>query len=321
MHDLAEPIGEAWLTGIDCKIATGAFTGKTLGQAWPDMTAPWRGEDFEGELDFPLLLKFIFPKDKLSIQVHPDDAYAAVHERAAGGRGKTEMWHIVSAETGARLLAGLKPGTTKEKFCAALAAHTLEELLQSHEVCAGDTFFVPAGTPHTIGPNMIVCEVQEYSDLTYRVYDYGRVDSASRPRELHVEKALQVIDFQSGRVDKVQPKSILKRERFSWERLVSCRYFDTMKVSTDGAFHTNPIRKSGRQFQLWAFMQGEGAVDWSTQPHDFVRVNSGRFSYRPGECWFMPAVFGGYSILAESPTSVLMATARNPKLKESGDGG
>src|SRR5689334_5875940 len=197
MRDLDPPVGEAWLTGLDCKIATGPFASKTLAQAWPEMNTAWRGLDFEGETDFPLLLKFIFPKDKLSIQVHPDDAYAAIHEKAAGGRGKTEMWHIVSAEPGARLLAGLKPGVTKEKFVAALADHTLEDLFQSHQVQAGDTFFLPAGTAHTIGPGMIVCEVQEYSDLTYRVYDYGRVDASGKPRELHVEKALQVIDFES----------------------------------------------------------------------------------------------------------------------------
>jgi mannose-6-phosphate isomerase len=168
-----------------------------------------------------------------------------------------------------------------------------------------------------------VCEVQEYSDLTYRVYDYGRVDSIGRPRELHVDKALEVIDFQSGPVEKVQPKSILKRERLSWERLVSCRYFDTMKFFTDGPFHIKTIRKGARQFQLWAFMEGDGLVDWASQPHDFVRVNSGRFSYRQGECWFMPAVFGGYTVWAESPTRVLMATARNPKMSsdESGDAG
>lgn len=321
MHDLVEPVGEAWLTGLDCQIATGPFAGKTLARAWPKMDAPWRGLDFEGESYFPLLLKFIFPKDKLSIQVHPDHAYAAAHERAAGGRGKTEMWHVVSAEPGAHLLAGLESGTTKEKFRAALAAHTLEQLFQSHEVHPGDTFFIPAGTPHTIGPDMVVCEVQEYSDLTYRVYDYGRVDLDGKARELHVEKALAVIDFQAGRVEKVEAKSILRRDGFSWDRLVSCKYFDTIKLSTAGPFHVKTIRKPPKEFQLWAFMQGSGKVDWSTHPHDFCGVNSGQFSYRPGECWFMPAVFGGHSVLAASPTSILMATPHNLKLdaKQSGD--
>ena len=167
--NLAEPLGEAWLTGVDCQISNGPFSGKTLGAAWREMPADWRGTRLTSVQDFPLLVKFIFPTDKLSIQVHPDDAYASVHEKAAGGRGKTEMWHIVSAQPGARLLAGLKSGVTKEKFLEALAAHTLEDVFESHEVHAGETFFIPAGTPHTIGPKMVICEIQEYSDITYRV--------------------------------------------------------------------------------------------------------------------------------------------------------
>src|SRR5215471_247127 len=155
--NLAEPIGEVWLTGVDCKVATGPFAGKTLGEAWRKMASEWRGTSLQDEASFPLLLKFIFPKDKLSIQVHPDDAYASVHEQGAGGRGKTEMWYVVSAEPGARLLAGLKSGVTKEAFRQAMDSEKLEELFQSHEAHAGDTFFIPAGTPHTIGPGMTIC--------------------------------------------------------------------------------------------------------------------------------------------------------------------
>lgn len=313
-HDLVEPIGEAWLTGLDCKIASGPFAGKTLGAAWPEMTSAWRGQDFEGQADFPLLLKFIFPKDKLSIQVHPDDAYAAIHERAAGGRGKTEMWHIVSAEPGARLLAGLKPGTTKEKFCTALADHALEELFQAHEVRVGDTFFLPAGTPHTIGAGMIVCEVQEYSDLTYRVYDYGRVDSSGRPRELHIAKALEVINFRSHAKAKVQGKPIIVRGQKIWETLVSCSYFEATRFDTDQPIHLNMPRKPHRSFALWAFMEGEGFVDWSCQPQDLAGANAGRFSFKPGECWFIPAAFGRHGFFTNQKTSVLMAAPHNPKL-------
>jgi len=313
MRELDPPIGEAWLTGLDCKIATGPFAGKTLRQAWPEMSSAWRGLDFEGEADFPLLLKFIFPKDKLSIQVHPDDAYAAAHEQAAGGRGKTEMWHIVSAEPGARLLAGLKPGVTKEKFRAALADHTLEDLFQSHEVHAGDTFFLPAGTPHTIGPGMIVCEVQEYSDLTYRVYDYDRLDANGKPRELHVEKALEVINFQPRECGKVKTEPMVIRGHKLLEKLVDCGYFEATRFQIDQPIHLNSIRKPPRQFQLWAFLEGDGVIDWGCHPHDFCRANNGQFPYKSGECWFMPAVFGGHSFLTKKKTSVLMAAPHNPK--------
>src|SRR5213080_5402364 len=123
--NLAEPIGEVWLTAVDCKVATGPFAGKSLGEAWKEMPAEWRGTRFAEPGHFPLLIKFIFPNDKLSIQVHPDDAYAAAHEQAAGGRGKTEMWHAVSALPGAQLLLGLKPGVNEEKFREGLASHTL----------------------------------------------------------------------------------------------------------------------------------------------------------------------------------------------------
>src|SRR5215467_2052822 len=121
--NLTEPIGEAWLTDMKCRIATGSFSGIPLADAWREMPAEWRGTMFTRPGDFPLLVKFIFPTDKLSIQVHPGDDYAAAHEQAAGGRGKTEMWHIVSARSDASLLLGLKPGTTKDAFLAGLQNH------------------------------------------------------------------------------------------------------------------------------------------------------------------------------------------------------
>jgi len=192
---LPEPLGEAWLTGVDCKVASGPFVGKKLADAWSAMPAEWRGKRLSSREDFPILVKFMFPQDKLSIQVHPDDAYAAAHEQAAGGKGKTEMWHAVSSTPGSSLLLGLKPGTDQNKFLAAIKDNTLEGVLQSHPVSAGDTFFVTPGTPHTIGPGIILCEIQEYSDLTYRIYDYGRVDGHGKPRELHIDKALKVMKF------------------------------------------------------------------------------------------------------------------------------
>ncbi len=128
--ELAEPIGESWLTGLDCRIASGPFKGKTLGEAWREMPAAWRGTQLAATGDFPLLVKFLFPTDKLSIQVHPDDAYAQAHEKAAGGRGKTEMWHVISAEPNAQVLVGLKPGVDKRAFLEGLEKHSLESLFK-----------------------------------------------------------------------------------------------------------------------------------------------------------------------------------------------
>jgi len=321
MHDLKSPIGEAWLTGLDCRIANGPFVDKTLGEAWKEMTTAWRGLKFRDETDFPLLLKFIFPTDKLSIQVHPDDAYAAVHEAAAGGRGKTEMWHVVSAEPGARLLAGLKPGATKERVLAALSDHTLEDLFQSYEVQAGDTFFIPAGTPHTIGPGMIICEVQEYSDLTYRLYDYERVDAKGKARELHVEKAMEVLNFNSNAGGKVATRPRLIRNKKFWEDLVDCPYFSTSKREIDEPTHLKSIGKPSHEFSLWVFLEGEGKIGWSSNPQDMTRSNFGEFSYTQGECWFIPAVFGSHGYYPKKKTNVLMASPLNQKneLKKNGD--
>jgi mannose-6-phosphate isomerase len=311
MHDLNPPIGEAWLTGLDCRIANGPFAGQTLGQAWKEMTIGWRGSHFQGNVDFPLLLKFIFPTDKLSIQVHPDDGYAAVHEKAAGGRGKTEMWYVVTGEPGARLLAGLKPGVTKDRFTAALADHTLEGLFQSYEVKAGDTFFLPAGMPHTIGPNMVICEVQEYSDLTYRIYDYGRVDANGKPRELHIEKAMEVMKFDSTAGGKVAARALLVGDRKLWDDLVDCPYFSTSKFDFEQPVHVSAHKPSDR-FHLWVFLEGEGIIGWSSAHHGMFGASySGEFAYKPGECWFVPAEFASRGFYPKKKTSLLMASPGN----------
>ncbi len=289
--NLPEPIGEAWLTGLSCRVATGPFAGKALGEAWQEMPGERRGTRLASTAHFPLLVKFIFPSDKLSIQVHPDDAYAAAHEQAAGVRGKTEMWHAVSAEPGANVLVGLKPGVAKEQFLAALADHSLEDLFQSHEVHTGDTFFVPAGTPHTIGPGMVLCEVQGYSDLTYRVYDYGRVDGHGKPRELHIEKAMEVMNFSDLRGGKVAPVS-LPAERWSRKLLAACPYFATERWEFRATVQSESIRA---RFELFVVLAGTGYIHWKGSP----------ILYGRGQCWLVPASLGPFSLQAEQSTTVL----------------
>jgi mannose-6-phosphate isomerase len=292
--NLTEPIGEAWLTGVDCRVATGLFAGQKLGEAWRQMPAEWRGDNFREPGDFPLLVKFIFPQDKLSIQVHPDDAYAAVHEKAAGGRGKTEMWHAIAAETGAQVLIGLKPGVDREKFLEALQAHTLEELFVTHPVHAGDTFFLPAGTPHTIGPGMVLCEVQQYSDLTYRVYDYGRVDAQGKPRELHIAKALEVMDFGESQGGKVAPTLISGDGEDGARRnlLATCRYFTTERWEL---LKTNPCQSLRAGFELLIVAAGTGRL----------HAPQGGCAYAAGQCWFIPASLGRFSLQPEQKTTVI----------------
>jgi len=289
--NLKEPIGEAWLSDVNCRISTGSFAGITLADAWREMPAEWRGTIFAEARDFPLLTKFIFPAEKLSIQVHPDDVYATVHEKTAGGRGKTEMWHVVSAQPNASLLLGLKLGTSKESFLVGLEKHTVEDLFQRHSAQAGDTFFVPAKTPHTIGPNMVVFEVQQYSDLTYRVYDYGRTDPSGKPRELHLENALAVMNFNGGVVEKV-PRIALPTQRGTRALLAACPYFAAERAEYVGLCDcsTNKARS-----ELLVVLYGNGEIRWT----------GGEANYAPGECWFIPANLDVFVIQPLNESSII----------------
>ena len=292
--DLSEPLGEAWLTGVDCQIATGPYAGQSLGQAWKDMSVDWRGENLLHTPDFPVLVKFIFPTEKLSIQVHPDDAYASVHEKSNGGRGKTETWYAVTAEPGATLLAGLKPGVTKQALQEAVeSGKNLEELFQSHAVHPGDNFYIPAGTPHTIGPGMTICEVQQYSDLTYRIYDYDRTDTHGKKRDLHIEKSLEVMKFQQSQEIKTSPICI-PTFGFQTSLLVACPYFSTELWTIE---HALKVPSHLLHFDLFIILTGSGSLESDTETH----------SYRPGQCWLIPAALGTYHFKPTQKTTTLRA--------------
>lgn len=291
MTNLAQPIGEAWLTGFGCRVATGPFAGRDLRSAWQAMSLEWRGERLADVSEFPILVKFIFPNGKLSIQVHPDDAYASAHEQAAGGKGKTEMWHAVSAQPGAQVLIGLKSGTDRQEFLDALSAGTLEKLFEALPVRAGDTFFLPAGTPHTIGPGMILCEVQEYSDLTYRVYDYGRVDAQGNPRELQVEKALAVMSFGDSQGGKMAPLP-LPAKGIKKSLLAACRYFAAERWDLSGP---SDVETDSRHCDVFAILSGSGEFAW----------NGGASAFHRGECWFVPAGLGSLRISPRERAALL----------------
>jgi len=310
--NLPEPLGEAWLTGVDCKVASGPFAGKTLGEAWHEMPPEWRGAPFTEPGDFPILVKFIFPNDKLSIQVHPNDAYAAAHEKAAGGRGKTEMWHVVQAEPGANVLVGTKPDITKEEIVDAIAHNALERLLEKHPVYNGDTFFVPAGTPHTIGPGMTLCEVQEYSDLTYRLYDYGRTDAKGNPRELHVEKALDVMKFGKTAGGKVPPLSIYTAYRSHSKSKVgrnvtllsACRYFSAERWEfCEGIFMAHG---KGFPFDIIIVLNGKGKIGWRGTAWKKGYDVWGSSGFEAGQCWFIPTPLG-VTLTPASQATILRA--------------
>jgi len=298
--DLAEPLGEAWLTAHESRVANGPFAGKSLGEAWREMPAEWRGTRAQHFREFPLLVKFLFPNDKLSIQVHPDDAYASRYEQAAGGRGKTEMWHIVDAHPGAALLLGLKPGIRKDDFVAAVNSPAVEDLFVRYEVHHGETYFVAAGTQHAILPGMVVCEVQEYSDLTYRVYDYGRVGAHGKPRDLHLQKALEVTNFHGTRAGRIPPLSLHSPDA-NKHLLAACEFFATERWDCD---RTTNIEGDPSEFQLLIILSGCGTL------HD----TDSAYHYQPGQAWFVPASLDLVILQPKVPASFLRVTVPDPSL-------
>jgi mannose-6-phosphate isomerase len=209
-----EPLGEVWLTGDDCLIEGGPHRGQTLGslfaqasQALLGPAAPLAGS--------PLLIKMIFARGKLSVQVHPDDTMAKKYGQP---RGKSECWYALAAEPDAQVAAGLKPGVTVDQVKAGLLDGTIEQSLNMLTVNAGDMIYVEAGTVHAIWPGSVLLETQQNSDVTYRMYDYGR------PREMHIEKSLEALRLVT-RAGKVEPTELADRtvlinvEHFRVERL------------------------------------------------------------------------------------------------------
>lgn len=287
----SEPIGEAWLTGDQCVFATGEFAGRTLGEVWPALPEEWTGTRLAGLPRIPLLVKFIFPEEKLSVQVHPDDAYADEHESAAGGVGKTEMWYVISARKGAELRVGLRPNVTRASFQRALDQGSVEDCLARVPVSAGDAVFVPAGTAHTICPGVTLCEIQQHSDVTYRVFDYNRVDADGKPRALHLRHALNVMTFgeQSGGLcDPVR----ITHGGATETLYAACRYFATERWEFSQRIDavTSP-----ENFDLLIFLEGKGRIEFA----------GGAELYAPAQVWLVPAALGAYQLAPESPTTLL----------------
>ena len=199
-----ELVGEAWLTGPECLVETGELAGHSFSAVAQEFPSGLGGGEF------PLLVKILFPNEKLSVQVHPDDTQAQAMGQA---RGKTECWYVLDAEPGATVALGLKAGVTAEKVRAAVADGTMESLMEMVPVSAGDMVFVDAGTVHAIGPGVTLLETQQTSDVTFRLYDYGR------PRELHLEQGIAVLKTKT-RAGKVAP-----RELNGFTRLIEEQYF------------------------------------------------------------------------------------------------
>ena len=231
-RDAAGPVGEAWvLSDVDghpSRVANGPLAGTTLRELLADDPRRILGSAAAPHGRFPLLLKFIDARQELSVQVHPTDDQA--HAKRPGTAGKTEAWVILDADPAtSRIYAGFRPGVTADTFRAALAAKTTPQTLHSFTPRPGDCVFLSAGTVHAIGANVLLFEVQQTSDTTYRLYDWDRVDAKTgKPRELHVADGLDCSDFAAGPCDPVDPEPDGGRER-----LVGCGHFTLHRVTTD----------------------------------------------------------------------------------------
>ncbi len=223
-------VGEAWETEASNLIENGIYAGKTLGTVVQEMGTSLLGEravQLFGQR-FPLLAKFIDANAQLSVQVHPNDIYATEHE--GGKLGKTEFWYILDTEPGATIVYGFKEKTSHAQVEQAIQDVTLDALLHQEEVQPGDVIFVPAGTVHAIGSGILLYELQEYSDVTYRMYDYGRLTAEGKPRELHVERSLDVASYDVATRVKKTPIQLAGGPGYEERCLVACHYFVTREI-------------------------------------------------------------------------------------------
>jgi len=277
---------EAWEVSVHKNgasiIANGALTGMSFDEAvrkfGKQLLGDYVYDKYGGE--FPLLVKFLDCNDKLSVQVHPDDAYAKAHE---GEFGKTEMWYILDAKPGAKLVYGFGKDTSREEVKSAIESGNLDGLLNCVNVSAGDTFFVKAGLLHALYDGLLVAEIQQNSDTTYRVFDHNRIGADGKPRELHVAQSLNVLDYKSGKgVEKVRTSPVKIGENVQ-ESLVECEQF-----STNGYIVKEKIELTSQKqsFDTLIFYEGTAIIETTG---DSVVV-------KPGDSVVIPAYLGDYTI-------------------------
>ena len=308
-HRSGRLIGEIWYTFEENTVGNGLLAGVTLGELMAREGARLMGSAFQptrlrrrsaddgltspgfpasaslSQTYFPLLVKFLFTSDKLSVQVHPDDAYAMGHE---GGPGKTEMWYVFRADPGAAVALGLTEALTREQLSKAALSGEIERFLNWVEVAEGDAIFCPPGTLHSIGPGLALCEVQQNSDLTYRFYDFGRLGDDGKPRPLHIERALDVTRLEDHPgPERPEPLTL---EGFEGEQLVTCDYFTVERLCCRETVSYKP--DAGRM-HLIVVLKGSGKM--SEEP------------YRIGDVFLIPAALPTFLLRPAEATEVLRA--------------
>lgn len=287
-------LGESWLVYDENIVVNGEHAGCSLGALATSYGAALVGTRTLARYgaDFPLLAKFIDAADRLSIQVHPDDHYAHSLEAHTGFHGKTEAWYILDALPGATVTYGLARDCSREAFAAAIANGSVVQLMAQVPVAAGDVIFVPAGTLHAINAGIMLFEIQQKSDLTYRVYDYGRRDARTgQLRELHVEQALAVSRLSASSQAKVVPVALGPGR----DLLVRCPYF-ALERWTSGA--PSALMTDPGSFEIWTVIAGEAELHWGSE----------LFPLERGAAVVLPASLGRYGLHLGAEALLLRAT-------------
>lgn len=282
------PIGEAWLIGDHengtTEVANGPLQGLGLDEVREKYGQPFFGTKSASQKNgkFPLLIKLLDCQDDLSIQVHPNDHYERLPE---GELGKTEMWYVLAAKPGAKIIYGLKENIDREKLAKLIEEDRIMDGLQEVTVSAGDSFYIPAGTVHALGSGVLVAEVQQNSDTVYRLHDYNRPGLDGKPRELHIEDSLNVISYDNTGASRMTTSMSSTNE---WLTLASSPFFVVEKgmVSADDTWHltTNPDT-----FTIQTICTGEGSLHWE----------NGNIPLKAGDCILLPANLGAYSLAGE----------------------
>ncbi len=280
---VGEPIGEVWLSGDDCVVDSGPLTGETFARVFHEHGKDLVGEAASHQERFPLLMKILFPQEKLSVQVHPGDGMAREHGEP---HGKTECWYALEAEPGAKVALGLRVGSTLDAMRAAIEAGTLEEMLERVPVAKGDMIFVDAGTVHAVGPGVVLLETQQNSDMTYRLYDYGR------PRELHLKDGLKATRVQTA------AGKVPARAEGDHAVLVESNYFrvDRTVISAGAARKFLALEKPA--VQLIFVANGSGVLQAG---------NEAPIQLERGELAVVPACVSEWSLVPAEPMEILRA--------------
>lgn len=273
-------------------VSNGPLTGKTLPEVMDLLGEALVGSNSAQALElgrFPLLIKLLDANRWLSVQVHPDDAYGLAHE---GEFGKTEMWVVLHAEPGAELIYGFRRGVSRDAYRAVIGTERSADVLHRVAVKAGDVIFVPAGAVHALGPGIIVAEIQQNSDTTYRIYDWGR------PRPLHLDQAMAVLNFDLVEPGPAQPRLLMEEDGLRIEQLVNCQYFETERVALPAGSEYYGMC-DGTTFEIWAVIQGKVTVDADAPP---IQLNAVQWV-------LLPADLGDYQITAEEDAVLLRTLA------------